>query len=256
MTKRALGIVLALLLLALATPTLAQGRMWVLVNGVLRFVGFAQASGLSLGVGAPIKTGNALYINNLAGPALVIKAGTGSNTRMPIYMQDSGGTYRASLTSGGAFYTQAWFLADGGLTSTVNADGSIATFVQTTLPSDASTFMIGGVSDVAGPTYVSKSLPSSGSAHFLGLDRSANSTFQIGELGQLQWGTTTVSAFDTSLTRAGAGELTYGAATFSALGTPANGTLAYCSDCTIANPCAGSGNGAFAKRLNGVWVCN
>jgi hypothetical protein len=43
---------------------------------------------------------------------------------------------------------------------------------------------------------------------------------------------------------------------FADLGTPANGTLAYCSDCTIAGTCAGSGTGAFAKRLNGVWVCN
>lgn len=36
----------------------------------------------------------------------------------------------------------------------------------------------------------------------------------------------------------------------------ANGDHAYCSDCTIANPCAGSGTGAIAKRLNGVNVCN
>lgn len=40
------------------------------------------------------------------------------------------------------------------------------------------------------------------------------------------------------------------------LGTPANGTITYCSDCTIANPCAGGGTGAIAKRLNGAWVCN
>jgi hypothetical protein len=44
--------------------------------------------------------------------------------------------------------------------------------------------------------------------------------------------------------------------TFTTLGTPANGSIAYCSDCTIANPCAGSGTGAIAKRLNAVWVCN
>lgn len=35
-----------------------------------------------------------------------------------------------------------------------------------------------------------------------------------------------------------------------------NGSMTYCSDCTIANPCAGSGTGALAKRLNGAWVCN
>lgn len=43
---------------------------------------------------------------------------------------------------------------------------------------------------------------------------------------------------------------------FANLGTPANGRIFYCSDCTIANPCAGAGTGAIAKRLNGVWVCN
>lgn len=43
---------------------------------------------------------------------------------------------------------------------------------------------------------------------------------------------------------------------FAALGTPANGTIAYCSDCTKATPCAGSGTGAIAKRLNGAWDCD
>ncbi len=38
--------------------------------------------------------------------------------------------------------------------------------------------------------------------------------------------------------------------------TAINGMLLYCSDCTIANPCAGSGSGAISKRLNGVWVCD
>ena len=37
---------------------------------------------------------------------------------------------------------------------------------------------------------------------------------------------------------------------------PVNGMLTYCSDCTIANPCASGGTGAFAKRLNGAWICN
>lgn len=46
------------------------------------------------------------------------------------------------------------------------------------------------------------------------------------------------------------------AVAFASLGTPANGQITYCPDCTIANPCAGSGTGAIAKRLNGVWVCN
>lgn len=47
-----------------------------------------------------------------------------------------------------------------------------------------------------------------------------------------------------------------GSTTFANLGTPANGVFIYCSDCTIANPCAGGGTGALAKRLNSIWVCN
>lgn len=45
-------------------------------------------------------------------------------------------------------------------------------------------------------------------------------------------------------------------ATFADLGAALNGSFIYCNDCTIANPCAGGGTGAFAKRLNGAWVCN
>jgi hypothetical protein len=47
----------------------------------------------------------------------------------------------------------------------------------------------------------------------------------------------------------------FDATLFASLGTPSNGTLKYCSDCTVANPCAGSGTGAIAKRLNGAWSC-
>lgn len=35
-----------------------------------------------------------------------------------------------------------------------------------------------------------------------------------------------------------------------------NGTLIYCSDCIIKNPCKSGGTGALAKKINGVWVCN
>src|SRR5438445_13693758 len=49
---------------------------------------------------------------------------------------------------------------------------------------------------------------------------------------------------------------TYAPIAFASLGTPADGTLIYCNNCTIASPCASGGTGAFAKRLNGVWVCN
>ena len=45
--------------------------------------------------------------------------------------------------------------------------------------------------------------------------------------------------------------------TFAQLGTPpAAGAIVFCSDCTIANPCASGGGGALAKRIGSAWVCN
>ncbi len=46
------------------------------------------------------------------------------------------------------------------------------------------------------------------------------------------------------------------AAVFADLGGAGNGSMIYCSNCTVASPCAGGGTGAIAKRLNGAWVCN
>jgi len=40
---------------------------------------------------------------------------------------------------------------------------------------------------------------------------------------------------------------------FAALGTPADGAMTYCSDCTAASPTAGGGTGAVVKRENGAW---
>jgi hypothetical protein len=50
--------------------------------------------------------------------------------------------------------------------------------------------------------------------------------------------------------------LTMSATLFANLGTPVNGTIYFCGDCNIANPCTGGGSGAIAKRLAGIWVCN
>ena len=83
------------------------------------------------------------------------------------------------------------------------------------------------------------------------------STVQLTSGSSLGWSSGAVgSATDTALSRVAAGEFGWTAVLFSALGTPANGTFCYCSDCTIASPCASGGTGALAKRLNGVWVCN
>lgn len=50
--------------------------------------------------------------------------------------------------------------------------------------------------------------------------------------------------------------VTFNAVLFANLPSSNNGVVLYCSDCTIASPCAGAGTGGLAKRLNGIWVCN
>lgn len=67
---------------------------------------------------------------------------------------------------------------------------------------------------------------------------------------------TTNSATDAERMRINFWGIQLTAVAFANLGTPADGTIAYCNDCTIASPCAGSGTGAIAKRLNSTWVCN
>jgi hypothetical protein len=56
--------------------------------------------------------------------------------------------------------------------------------------------------------------------------------------------------------------------TFSQLSNQPDGTVTYCADCKVAAPstcstanptacvCAAGGTGAFAKRVNGAWLCN
>lgn len=63
-----------------------------------------------------------------------------------------------------------------------------------------------------------------------------------------------------SLTITAADEVTFAAKTFATLGTPANGTMTFCSDCDPALTMAvcvsaGAKTGAFAFRINGAWIC-
>lgn len=46
-----------------------------------------------------------------------------------------------------------------------------------------------------------------------------------------------------------------GPKTFSTLPAEVNGTLIYCSDCQVTNPCISGGTGAIASGINGVWNC-
>ena len=67
---------------------------------------------------------------------------------------------------------------------------------------------------------------------------------------------TTQNTLVTTFTIQDDGAVQLKSVTFANLPTVANGYLIYCSDCTIASPCASGGSGALAKGINGAWVCN
>lgn len=43
---------------------------------------------------------------------------------------------------------------------------------------------------------------------------------------------------------------------FASLGTPADGAVRICSDCSNANPCTGGGGGSIAYRVSSIWRCS
>lgn len=69
--------------------------------------------------------------------------------------------------------------------------------------------------------------------------------------------TTKLTFTDTAISVGASLPFTLSSVTFATLpASPANGMLIYCSDCTVASPCASGGTGALAKRINSVWTCN
>jgi hypothetical protein len=47
-----------------------------------------------------------------------------------------------------------------------------------------------------------------------------------------------------------------GGVAFASLPTVSDGVIVYCTDCTEADPCAGSGTGSIAKKIHSRWKCN
>lgn len=66
---------------------------------------------------------------------------------------------------------------------------------------------------------------------------------------------TTQMTIGPGLVMSGANIVTLGSVLQANLGTPANGTIIYCSDCNTASACTAGGTGALASRQNGAWKC-
>lgn len=103
--------------------------------------------------------------------------------------------------------------------------------------------------------FVGRNAANSGDLTILGIDGS----------NQLSVGDSNL--VNVLINSAAAGGLVLHTVTFATLGSSAtNGTINYCSDCAETTPascpvtqasciCAGSGSGAFARRVNATWYC-
>lgn len=72
---------------------------------------------------------------------------------------------------------------------------------------------------------------------------------------------TTAQTLATRMTIQKDGGITLAGVVYANLGTPADGTLFYCSDCKpttafVDSTCTNTGTGSLAIRLNGAWKCN
>jgi hypothetical protein len=108
-------------------------------------------------------------------------------------------------------------------------------------------------------------IPFASAANSLGVIAAATNAVLVSSAGGVpSMGSTLPNAVQDNITRLGSlttdvvtsAAVRPGSVTFASLGADPNGTLRYCSDCTIANPCAGAGTGALAKRINATWICN
>jgi hypothetical protein len=157
----------------------------------------------------------------------IVRAGAAQGATNLQTWQNSGGSAVSYVGNEGAFRVSATFYA------VLNSAGSLAEAVYGV-----------GIQLASGRLASWSSTTDAAAAKDLSLSRAGASNLRIGD------GAANANGDISYRNWFGTGVL------FAGLGTPANGTFTYCSDCTIANPCAGSGTGALAKRLNGAWVCN
>lgn len=168
------------------------------------------------------------------------------------YLITTGGTYTAPdgpLTNFGNIRLRTD--ANGYLLTTLNGNSTIPI---------ASCYGFVGVSNCFGLSGTSTVVKAADGGAYLFVSNGQvfvnSATLSMGTGGSPDW----------TLTRAAANEVTFPSLVFANLGTPANGTFAFCSDCTETTPascpvtqasciCAGSGSGAFARRVNGAWYC-
>jgi len=196
---------------------------------------------ISLSIGQATYTSTYTVISDSMVPVTVGQCAVFSSTSGTVIGGTCGSGGGGSTTPGGNAYDVQYTSANG--TQFAGSDN---------LQNNGSTVTLSGVYSVL-YTNVSSETASGVNFDYTGSTITASS------------GTITLATFTSVVVSTS----TYNGVTAASLGANApNGTLKYCSDCTVTTPatcvgvisaacvCTGSGNGAFAKRLNGSWYCN
>ena len=171
-----------------------------------------------------------------------------------LYMSCSGGAYSAFATGSGTAApsnAQYW---------TGAADGTLSAEKNLGVLSTGLVLNTAGVPTAYAGTACTnqfpRSLDASGAATCASVANAdlSNSSITIQGAAVALGGTTLATSSTPTF-----GGLLIGATLFTNLGTPANGTVLYCSDCdpaaAVTCTSAGTQTGAFAFRTGGNWIC-
>lgn len=153
------------------------------------------------------------------------------------------------------------------LITTTAPDGPLTSFGNIKVRTDSNGYLLttSSPSGTGNTVYAGDGLVGTPSITFAsdpdtGLWHSATNSLAVSAGGAL------AATFGTSFTLATGVPFVQTAVAFASLGTPADGTMRFCNDCTETTPatcpvtqasciCAGSGTGAFARRVNSTWYC-
>jgi len=163
-----------------------------------------------VGIGATPYASTGLYINNSAGPDMVIKAGSLSASRPSIlFVPSNNSNVDTQINQSGAFYTNQYLVVSGSYAGTVDANGNYS-------QSSAGTTGVSDMIDVNADTpfgVVSKAYNSTSplGTNYLGLDKDGNYTFSVGSDGHMQFGASnTFASMDAGISRLSAGKIAFG----------------------------------------------
>ena len=201
-------------------------------------------------IGTAAHTGTITVGNSTSGDTINIGVAAGADT---IGIGNATGATAVSILSGSGNIT---LNPGGGQISLGSVGGGPASLVA--LPTGGQNELLIQTSQPSGGTTIpavkfNNTVSIGNNDHLVDFQNNGSAKFYV--LGGGSW-FAAGSGTATGLTIAGTNVITLGSVAFASLPASLNGSLIYCSDCAIANPCTGSSTGAVAKRINGAWVCN